>query len=253
MAPTDLPAPDLAPYTEAQLRFAVGAWPMRAAQELRSALIFRALAQASRASRVGERWPWLFASAMRDEVRHASLCARAGKALGAMPPVYDARPVSARLASLPEPAARVAALLLVEVAVGETISMYIFRAARRAAREPLTRAVLRVILGDEVRHQRIGWAGLAALLPSIDARLRRRLDVELASGFATCEQQNARPALAWLKSRRPFDPAFAALGVLHPEARVEAFYTAVERLVIPRLAKVGFDGQRIWERRYRGR
>jgi len=39
-------------------------------------------------------------------------------------------------------------------------------------------------------------------------------------------------------------------GAKRGEARVEAFYTAVERLVIPRLAKLGFDGQRTWERRW---
>ena len=43
----ELPAPDLASYTEDQLRFAGAAWPMRAAEELRSALIFRALARAA--------------------------------------------------------------------------------------------------------------------------------------------------------------------------------------------------------------
>jgi hypothetical protein len=59
------------------------------------------------------------------------------------------------------------------------------------------------------------------------------------------------PALRWLEEGRPFDPAYAALGVLHPEARVEAFYTAVERLVVPRLTRLGLDGARAWSERYR--
>jgi hypothetical protein len=79
----DLPAPVLASYTEAQLRFTSVAWPMRASEELRSARTFRALAQASRALGQPDPWPARLASAMRDEVRHARLCATVGAALGA--------------------------------------------------------------------------------------------------------------------------------------------------------------------------
>jgi len=45
--------------------------------------------------------------------------------------------------------------------------------------------------------------------------------------------------------------AYAALGVLHPEARVEAFYFAVERFVVPRLTRLGLDGDLAWKTRYR--
>jgi len=45
-------------------------------------------------------------------------------------------------------------------------------------------------------------------------------------------------------------PAHAALGVLAPEARVEAFYVTVERLVLPRLSRLGLDGDTAWSRRY---
>jgi hypothetical protein len=251
MVTTDLPAPDLAPYSEAQVRFAVAAWPMRAAEELRSARIFRALHRVARDAHVPEPWPSRFAAAMRDEVRHARLCIRVGAALGARTPEYDARPVRARVASLPDPLMRLASLLLVEVAIGETISMYLFRAGRRASIEPLTRAALGVIVGDEVRHQRLGWAGLASLWPTLTSGLQERVQREAARGLAACEQQTARPALLWLRERRHFDPAYAALGVLHPEARVEAFYEAVERLVLPRLSRVGIDGPLAWETRYR--
>ena len=59
------------------------------------------------------------------------------------------------------------------------------------------------------------------------------------------------PALQRLEAGEPFDPAFAELGVLAPEARVEAFYGAVERLVVPRLDALGLDGTRAWNERYR--
>jgi hypothetical protein len=251
--PTDieLPAPVLGAFDDAQLRFAREAWPMRAAQELRSALIFRALARAARGARFPEPWPSRFAGAVRDELRHTRLCATIGARFGARPPAYDAAPVRERLAALPDARARAVSLLLVEVAIGETISMYLFRAGRRAATEPLTRAALGAIAGDEVRHQRLGWSGLGAMWSSLDASLRERMQREAARGLAGCEQSTAAPAMRWLKEGRRFDPAYAALGVLDPEVRVETFYAAVERLVLPRLTRLGLDGPRAWSDRYR--
>src|ERR1019366_9730047 len=101
--PTDLPAPALDGYDAAQIRFAAMAWPMRAAEELRSGLIFRALAQAARAAAMPDPWPTRFAMAVRDEARHARLCATVGARLGAPEPRYDVRPVRSRLAGLHEP------------------------------------------------------------------------------------------------------------------------------------------------------
>jgi hypothetical protein len=251
MVTTELPDPDLAPYSDAQVRFAVTAWPMRAAEELRSALTFRALARAACQASIPEPWPARFAAAVHDEVRHARLCAAVGKRLGAPAPSYDGSAVRARMAMLPYPMARAAALLLVEVAIGETISMYLFRAGRRAAVEPLTRAALGAIVVDEVRHQRIGWSGLAAAWPMFTGPQREALQQEAARGLGACEQQTARPAMQWLDRRQPFDPALGALGVLNPEVRVQAFYEAVERLVVPRLGRLGLDGARAWENRYR--
>jgi hypothetical protein len=251
MGMTELPDPFLAPYSHEQVRFAVGAWPMRAAEELRSAWIFRALARAARIAGMPEPWPTRFAEAVKDEVRHARLCVTVGRQLGAQRPEYDASPVRARLARLPDPILRTAALLLVEVAIGETISMYLFRAGRRGTTEPLTRAALGSILGDEVRHQRLGWTGLAALWATLSETQRTAVQLEAARGLGACEQQTARPALLWLQRGQPFDPAYAALGVLHPEARVEAFYAAVERLVLPRLTRIGLDGPLAWKNRYR--
>jgi hypothetical protein len=244
-------APELAAYTAEQVRFAARAWPMRAAEELRSALVFRALARSAREARTPPPWPARFAGAVRDEVRHARLCAAVGLRLGAPAPLYDARPVRARLEGLHDPLLRVAALLVVEVAMGETISMCLFRAGRRAAVEPLTRSALTSILADEVRHQRLGWAGAASLMPRF-SRHRAALRGEVAAGLAAFEQQNAAPALDRLRRGEPFDPALSALGVLEPEARVEAFYAAVERLVVPRLDELGLDGSGAWRTRYCG-
>jgi hypothetical protein len=246
----DLPAPTLDRYTPAQRAFAVAAWPMRAAEELRSALVYRALARASQRMAVDVRWTSAFESAALDELGHARLCARVGARLGADRPRYDGRPVFARLRTLAAPSMRMASLLLVEVAMGETISMSMFRAGRRAAREPLTRATLERVLADEVRHQRLGWTALAALWPLFCAAERDALQDEATRALGGLELQMAAPALRWLEAGRPFDPAHAELGVLAPEVRVEAFYDAVERLVLPRLHRLGLDGAGAWQSRH---
>jgi hypothetical protein len=249
--PPGLPEPELAPYTDAQLRFSVAGWPMRSAQELRSALVFRALARAARALPLASPWPERFASAVHDELRHARLCATVGARVGASPPAYDARPVRALLAPLTQPIDRVLRLLLVEVAIGETISMSLFRVGRRAAVEPLTRAALGAILHDEARHQRLGWEALAVLVPALSDEHRAAAHAVAARGLGECEREIAVPPMRWLESGRPFDPAYAALGVIDPEVRIDAFYFAVERHVIPRLTRLGLDGAAAWRDRYR--
>jgi hypothetical protein len=245
-----LPEPDLSGFTAAQIEFAIAAWPMRTAEELRSARVYRALARACRGI-LPEPWPARFEEVVREELRHARLCEAVGARLGAARPVHDPSRVRARLAELPDAEARTIALLAVEVAMGETVSMTLFRAGRRAATEPLTRWALDAIVRDETRHQQLGWDGLERLLPSLSPPRREALDLELARSLGAFEQQIALPVLKRLEAGEPFDPAHAALGVLAPEARVEAFYDAIEKLVIPHLARLGVGGQRAWDNRYR--
>jgi hypothetical protein len=216
---------------------------MRAAEELRSALIYRALAHASRTPLPA--FTARFERVVHEEVGHARLCATVGARLLAPRPTYDASPVRARLALLADPRTRTIALVASEVAIGETISMAMFRESRRATTEPLTRAAIESILADEARHQQLGWDALAALGPS-DALQR-----EATHALAASEQQIALPALRFLERSDPFDPAWAALGVIHPERRVEAFYAAVEQLVLPRLRELGIDADRAWADRYK--
>lgn len=247
-----LPEPALEYFTAAQIRFAASAWPMRAAEELRSALIFRALGRAVSAIETSSTWLPRFASAARDEIGHTKLCVAVGQQLGAPAPSYDCKPVRLRLSGLPDPVHRAMSLLIVEVAIGETISTELFKAGRSAAVEPLTRAALGSILRDEVRHSRLGWTSTTALWSALSDRRREALELEITHQLGAFERQIAVPSLRRLEAGEPFDPAYAALGVLPPEVRVEAFYSAVEGLVVPRLNRLGMDGNRAWRRRYRG-
>ena len=238
-----LPAADVAAYTAAQVEFAALAWPLRAAEELRSAMIYRALAAAS--ASVLPAFNERFAAVAREEVGHARLCATVGARLGATPPTYDGGPVRQRLASLTDARERVIALVVAEVAIGETISMAMFREGRRATTEPLARAAVERIVADEARHQQLGWEALAVLADDPLAA------AHTVHALAAAEQQIAVPALRFLEAGKPFDPAWAALGVIPPERRVDAFYTSVEQLVIPRLERMGIAGRRLWDARYR--
>ena len=224
---------------------------MRAAEELRSALIFRALASAARRVPALVGWTDRFAAMVADEIRHTRLCATIGARLGAPAVRYDAAPVRARVAALPDSDPTCGRDPARRGGHRRDDSTMLFRAGRRGATEPLTRAALTIIVADEVRHQRNGWAGLRALWPSLAEEDRGWLQDEATRGLGAAEQRIALPALQRLEAGAPFDPAHAALGVLPPETRVDAFYAAVERLVIPRLTALGLDGDRAWRDRYR--
>jgi hypothetical protein len=233
----------LTAFSSEVVAFAARSWPLRAAEELRSALIYRALAAAS--ASVLPAFAARFAAVVREEVGHARLCATIGARLGATAPRYAAGPVQARLAALRDPRERVIALVVAEVAIGETISMAMFRQSRRVTTEPLSLAAVERIVADETRHQQLGWEALDALGPS--ASVARHASEALAAS----ERQIAVPALRFLEDGRPFESSWAALGVIPPAQRVEAFYAVVEQVVIPRLSRLGIDGRRAWDQRYR--
>lgn len=239
---TSLPDAELGRFRPDQIAFAASAWPLRAAEELRSALIYRALAAASRIALP------TFANRFRivgvEEVGHARLCATVGAKLGCQAPKYSAQSVRDRLNAVPDPRSRTIALVISEVAIGETISMAMFRESRRSTTEPLSLAAITSILADESRHHQLGWEALAVL----DHHPMTHLEVTRA--LAACEQQIAVPALRFLKEGKVFDPVWAELGVIEPSRRVDAFYLAIEELVIPKLLEVGIDGAAAWAQRY---
>ena len=81
---------------------------------------------------------------------------------------------------------------------------------------------------------------------------RARLERDVSRSFGALEQGAALPALRRLEAGEALDPALVELGVIPPEVRVETFYEAIETVVLPRLSRLGFDGRRAWDARYRG-
>ena len=246
-----LPAPRLEDFTPEQIAIARAAWPMKAAEEYRSASIYAACASAAMYAGLPLDLVALVASTQVDELRHAALCASVARALG------DATPIGASMAIVRErtrtdrPRALALKLLLVEVAMGETVSCALFRTGRDGTTEPLIRAALSSILRDEARHARSGWEALGALEGELSREELDELQHEATAQLGLMEQSMALPSLRKLEANEPFDPKLVALGVLGPERRVEAFYAAIEGSVLPRLDRLGLDGKRAWTDRYR--
>jgi hypothetical protein len=224
---------------------------MKAAEEYRSASIYAALQSAAMLAGFPLDLVAVAASASLDELGHAALCLDVARALGDPAPVEASmEAVNARVADTP-PRWLALKLLLVEVAMGETVSCALFRAGRDEAVEPVVRTALSWILRDEARHARVGWECLSALGDELTSNDRELLQREATLQLGLMEQAQAVPSLRRLEAKAPFDPELALLGVLSPERRVEAFYQAVEGSVCVRLGRLGLDGGRAWADRYR--
>ncbi len=157
-------------------------------------------------------------------------------------------------ASVPaEPAARRARgleIIAMEGAVGETISCAVFLSAQRFAEERATKAALGSILRDEVLHARMSWEILAVVVPTLADEEKEALHRHVSWGLGAIEQTHMLPVLRRLERGEAFEPAWAALGVVEPERRVNAFYGALEKRVVPGLDRLGLDGERAWRDRY---
>jgi hypothetical protein len=184
-----------------------------------------------------------------DEITHSNLCARMAALLGAPAPVSRPLPRAAPLPLGPEERrTRALEIVLIAGAIGETISSALFAAGQRLTVDPGGRRVLTRILRDEAGHARRFWALLDAVRLSRDAE---HLHALASRALGEIERTQMVPVLERLARAEPFDPAWAALGVLPPETRVDAFYGAVEQRILPALDARGLDGERAWQKRYR--
>jgi hypothetical protein len=239
-----------AAYTPEQTAFAARAWTMRAEEERQSAAVFSELLGLLADGDVPLDVVRDVHAIVGDEIRHAGDCAAMAAALAAPAP-------ASRLLPRAEPAPVTAEgrrslalrIVLVEGAIGETISAALFAAGRNAAAEPRVRDLLGRILCDESLHARRFWEILDALRLERDTAELRAVATR---ALGLVEQLQIVPTLGRLSRGEPFDAAWAELGVLPPEARVDAFYAALERRVLPALTARGLDGAGAWARRYHG-
>jgi len=223
---------------------------MRAAQERRSAAVFATISAALTRLPLPLSLLGAVARIANDEIGHAALCRRLATELGVAVPADDLGGTERRLALAGAGATTpLAALLLVEGAVGETLSTALFAATRRSTSDPRSRAALTLILRDETRHARTCWAAFKELARAI-ALDTHALEADLSCELGIVERETILPALRRVEAGDNDPPELVALGVLPPLARVEAFYSTLEGKVLPRVTALGIDGAAAWSGRY---
>jgi hypothetical protein len=176
-------------------------------------------------------------SVIEDEVRHVGVCTTVLERLGAAVAEVPAEDRRRGIGDDPSIERRTALALVAGFGVGEPISAGCFAAARRACRQPLLHWALTELLRDEARHGAFGidagrwvtrrWSGaeLQALWPGCVAEMEY-FERRLGGPVATDE------------TKAP-DPEELAVGILSPHQGCAAAVRAVERWVIPSLARLG--------------
>jgi hypothetical protein len=248
-----LPEPELGSFAPEDVRLAAAAWPLKAAEELRSAAVMTEAQRLAVLHGFGLDISAALVRIVQDELVHVELCQEVGRRLGIESASFSLDWVHARFASLPDERCRFWALLTVELAMGESLSTALFLEGARQTTEPLQKAALQHIVEDEALHARIGWEILAALESELSSEERNFLRQEVRQQLASLEQAQAAPSLARLQAGETIDPALTRLGVLSPETRVNAFYRTLETRVLSSLDKLGLEGSRGWKERYRDR
>lgn len=247
----ELPEPVLGSFTDEQIGFAARAWTMRAQEEHQSATIFAEALSLLVDAESSIDVLAVLTQIIADELRHSEMCTDLARRFDAGSPRRTALPRAEEALTVDGRYRRGVRILLVEGAIGETISSALFNAGRNSAEEPCTKQALSRILRDEVLHARLFWEMLSTMRGAFDAGEMERLQQDVTRALGAIERVQMLPTLKRLERNEPFDPAWAALGVLPPERRVDAFYGSLERRVRPSLTRLGLDGDRAWERRYR--
>lgn len=240
---------DASAWAEGPRVRAIAAWQRRLSDEYRSTLLFSQFQTLLLLAGVPLDLCGCVGRVVGDEVRHVQLCADVLVALGA-PAEAD---VAATEAYLPvDPAApmhpQLASLALGLLCLGETVSAGLIGATHAAASSPPIRETLRRLHRDEVYHGELGWHLLEWLLEAGGAEVREGLARTLPEALrrleALCTDYGpAALAVTW-------EVTDAELGSLSVEAHRDAFFDAVERLLLPRLDRAGLAGRAAWAARH---
>jgi hypothetical protein len=206
----------------------------RAALELEGAAAFTAVTQALVELRADVRIVELSARAIAEEIRHADIYRELASAYGAAEPappraVRIAVPSYAGVSPRQENVLRVVGMCC----INETMACSFLELCLLGATAPPVREGIREVLGDEVRHARIGWAYLG----SRDAGdAERRLVSAWLLPLLQAQWARWREQIASL-------PAFdlPAHGCPSSAAIERASLDSMRDLVLPGFARAGVD------------
>jgi hypothetical protein len=225
-----------ADYPEPLVDRARLSWTDGAFSEYRTAAAFTELVRALLAAGAPIDLVGMAADFVADEMLHVELNARMAAELGggapylvdleALAPATD--PSLSALERASELAVRISC-------VGEAFSAPLLVATTRAARHPLTRAVLARIARDEPPHARLGGLYLAWVADRLDEAERRRLAAVALDELAACAP--AWRDLSGDDAVRPSD--IGALGWMEAGAYARAARAAVRTQVVAPLLAAG--------------
>jgi hypothetical protein len=227
-------------FTPDQVEAARYAWASRTAAEYRSLIVFGELI-----ARFGELGlPLEVTSAasrlLTDEARHTELCARVADALGGHDGV-DLSVNDVRLERHDLPAHLFVARWTASMfCIGEAASVGILQVLVAHAKNPCIEAVLRILLRDEILHDRFGWALARLVLPRLTDDEQEWLAADLARAFAHYDRAHGG-GVDRDESRMP-----ESLGLAPAAARREAFYQRIEKIILPSLAELGVPAHEAW-------
>jgi len=229
--------------TPEQIEYARYAWASRAASEYRSLIVFGELI-----ARFGEmNLPLEVTSAasrlLTDEARHTELCAKVADKLGGQAGAeVSASDVRLERRDLPAHlfVARWTASMF---CIGEAASVGILQVLVEHTKDPCIEAVLRILLRDEILHDRFGWALGRLVFPRLTDDEQEWLAADLAQAFAHYDQAHGGKVLE-------DDPTLpVALGLAPAKARYAAFEERIQNVILPSLASMGVPAYEAWELR----
>ena len=184
-------------------------------------------------------------AASHDEARHAVYCEELAVRCG-----FD--PASAAVSAPSEPEPRTLLeldiALIRSVAVSETLAAALLMSCRRLAKDPVVRALLTTLIGDEIHHARLGWYYAAARQPAWTLEERQQVADAVGEAIARIEHE-------FWHGREPdasASPAAHALGILDTETQRACIREVVESELLPGLDALGLGASSAWEARVRG-
>jgi hypothetical protein len=230
-------------FTPEQIESARFAWASRSASEYRSLIVFGELI-----ARFGElNLPLEVTSAasrlLTDEARHTELCARLADAMGGQEG-GELAPGDLKLERRDLPAHLFVARWTTSMfCIGESASVGILQTLLAHTTNPCIEAVLRILLRDEILHDRFGWALARLVLPRLTDDEQEWLAADLAFAFAHYDRMHGGSS-----QRNDANDPFT-LGLAPAKARHAAFQERIQKLILPSLAELGVPAHEAWELR----
>jgi hypothetical protein len=222
---------------------AIEAWRERMVSEHASARVFAGLVPQVMRAGMPRRIVAEVSSMIDDELEHGLECARVMAALGGVP----VSPLPDKLDDLPphEDAPPLEALLRNVISVSclhETIAVALITAEReQVAEHPVIARVFTSVLGDEVRHARLGWRLVRDASPHLDADTKEALGAYLVGAFEHLLHYYRPVALSPETSARAL-----ALGVPDGPSGWRLVLDTVESVIVPGLERHGVPARAAW-------